>query len=217
LKRRISDSVYRQLLADAEARGTVGTGQGGQMGAALSSSAAGSVPRPDPGSLETRRPADLVKRSLLDEDEDRRTITTTGTTNPLTQRGATIERMSASEGDQVLLAAEQRAAALAAGDPEALRALMHPSLQWTTFKGDVLSREQYIAGNTGGVLTWRSQRLEHARVVVVGDTAVLTALVIDEVRKDGQDQSFTLRLTQTWVRAESGWRCLAGHAGPEGA
>jgi hypothetical protein len=25
----------------------------------------------------------------------------------------------------------------------------------------------------------------------------------------------TLRLTQTWVRAEGGWRCLAGHAGPE--
>lgn len=67
----------------------------------------------------------------------------------------------------------------------------------------------------GGVLTWRSQRLEDVRVVVVGETAVLTALVTDEVRKDGQDQSFTLRLTQTWVRAEGGWQSLAGHAGPE--
>jgi hypothetical protein len=66
--------------------------------------------------------------------------------------------MSATEVDHVLLAAGQRAAALAAGDAEALQALMHPSLQWTTFKGDVLSPEQYIAGNTGGVLTWRSQR-----------------------------------------------------------
>ena len=126
-----------------------------------------------------------------------------------------IEPMSTSEVEEVLLAAEQRAAALAAADPEALRALMHPSLQWTTFNGDVLSREQYIAGNTGGVLTWRSQRLEDVRVVVVGETAVLTALVTDEVRKDGQDQSFTLRLTQTWVRAEGGWQSLAGHAGPE--
>ncbi len=93
--------------------------------------------------------------------------------------------------------------------------MMHPSLQWTTFRGEVLSREQYIARNTGGVLIWRSQRLVAPRVVVVGDTAVLTALVTDEVRKDGLDQSFTLRLTQTWVRAKSGWQCLAGHAGPE--
>jgi hypothetical protein len=100
---------------------------------------------------------------------------------------------------------------------------MHPNVQWTTYKGDVLSRDRYIAGitggllirnNTGGLLTWKSQRLEGTRVVVVGDTAVLTALVTDEVRRDGQDQSFTLRLTQTWVRAEGGWQCLAGHAGP---
>jgi len=122
--------------------------------------------------------------------------------------------VSTSDVEQVLLAAEQRAAALAAGDLEALRALMHPALQWTTYKGDVLSRDQYIAGNTGGALTWRSQRLEGTRTVVVGDTAVLTALVTDEVRRDGQDESFTLRLTQTWVRAESGWQCIAGHAGP---
>jgi ketosteroid isomerase-like protein len=123
--------------------------------------------------------------------------------------------MSTSDVEQVLLAAEQRAAALAAGDPDALRALMHPALQWTTYQGDVLSRDAYIDANTGGVLTWRSQRLEGTRVVVVGDTAVLTALVTDEVRRDGQDQSFTLRLTQTWVRADCGWQCLAGHAGPE--
>jgi hypothetical protein len=29
------------------------------------------------------------------------------------------------------------------------RALMHPNVQWTTYKGDVLSRDQYIAGITG--------------------------------------------------------------------
>jgi ketosteroid isomerase-like protein len=57
--------------------------------------------------------------------------------------------------------------------------------------------------------------VENARVVVVGDTAVLTSLVTDEVQKDGQGQSFTLHLTQTWVRVESVWRCLAGHVGPE--
>ena len=110
---------------------------------------------------------------------------------------SSISRMSTSDVEQVLVAAEQRAAALAVADPDALKALMHPNLQWTTYKGDVLSRDQYIAGNTGSLLTWRSQRLEGTCVVVVGDTAVLTALVTDEVRRDGQDQSFTLRLTQT--------------------
>lgn len=55
LKRRISDSVYRQLLADASVHQRAGTGPGGQMGAALSSSAADRSPvistsdRPQPG------------------------------------------------------------------------------------------------------------------------------------------------------------------------
>lgn len=93
--------------------------------------------------------------------------------------------------------------------------LMHPSLQWTTFKGDVLSRDQYVAGNTGSNLRWRSQTLEGTHVAVVGDTAVLTAVVTDEVESGGREQTFTLRLTQTWVRIGSGWQCLAGHAGPE--
>jgi ketosteroid isomerase-like protein len=92
---------------------------------------------------------------------------------------------------------------------------MHPALQWTTFQGEVLSHEQYVAGNTADGLTWRSQRLEDARVAVVGDTAIVSALVIDEVERDGRDQTFALRLTQTWVRADASWQCLAGHAGPK--
>lgn len=112
----------------------------------------------------------------------------------------------------VIEAALRRAAALAAGDEAALRRLMHPDLQWTTFKGDVLSYEQYIEGNTRGELLWRAQRLDDVRVAVVGDAAVLTASVTDEVRRDGRDQVFTLHLTQTWVRTSEGWRCLAGHA-----
>jgi ketosteroid isomerase-like protein len=112
----------------------------------------------------------------------------------------------------VVLAARRRAEALAARDEAALRLLMHPDLQWTTYHGNVLGYEQYIEGNTRGNLRWHAQRLDDVRVAVVGDTAVLTAWVTDQVRQDGREQVFTLRLTQTWVRTGEGWRCLAGHA-----
>jgi ketosteroid isomerase-like protein len=112
----------------------------------------------------------------------------------------------------VVLAAQRRAAALAAGDEAALRLLMHPDLQWTTYHGNVLDYEQYIEGNIRGNLLWHAQRLDDVRVVVVRDTAVLTAWVTDQVRRDGREQVLTLRLTQTWVRTDEGWRCLAGHA-----
>jgi ketosteroid isomerase-like protein len=89
---------------------------------------------------------------------------------------------------------------------------MHQDLQWTTLRGEVLGYEDYIAGNTSEDLVWRAQRLDDVKVTVVGDTAVLTAWVTDEVTRDGEDLSFRLRLTQTWVRTAEGWRCLSGHA-----
>jgi ketosteroid isomerase-like protein len=114
--------------------------------------------------------------------------------------------------EEVARAAVRRAAALAAGDEAALRLLMHPDLWWTTFRGEVLGYEAYIAGNTRGDLRWRAQRLEDVKVAVVADTGILTAAVTDEVSRDGCDHAFRLRLTQTWVRTPQGWRCLAGHA-----
>ncbi len=113
---------------------------------------------------------------------------------------------------EVIDAALRRAAALAGRDEVALRRLTHPDLQWTTYRGNVLGYQEYIEGNTRGSLLWHAQRLAGVQVAVVGDTAVLTGWVTDEVRSDGRDQAFTLRLTQTWVRTGQGWRCLAGHA-----
>ena len=114
--------------------------------------------------------------------------------------------------DEVLAAQNARAAALANGDEAALRALMHPGLRWTTYRGEVLTYDTYIAGNTRGGLVWRGQRMEEVEISVSDSTAVLVGLVVDDVRQGGQDRTFRLRLTQTWVRTDEGWRCLAGHA-----
>jgi transposase len=96
LKRRLSDVVFRQMMADAR----VGrTGPGGHTGAATGSSAAGSdpdagsseksLPGPatsdptphshpilpvTPAALAPRRTAAAVKRAVLDGGEDRRTL-----------------------------------------------------------------------------------------------------------------------------------------------
>lgn len=112
----------------------------------------------------------------------------------------------------VLQAAQDRAEALVAGDPERLDEFLHPELSWTTYRDEVKSRSAYLAGNTDGSLNWLSQRFEEPAVSVSGDTAVLTAVVVDEVEREGRRE--TLRMTQTWIRERGRWRCLAGHAGP---
>jgi hypothetical protein len=93
LKRKLSDVVFRQMMADAR---RLQTGPGGHEGAASDSSAAGcnpntgtsdqSLPGPaitdptpippaHPAATAPRRTAAAVKRAELDGSEDRRTLT----------------------------------------------------------------------------------------------------------------------------------------------
>ena len=116
--------------------------------------------------------------------------------------------------DEILAAAAARSGALAAADAPTLRALHHPDLRWTSFRGDVFDRETYVRRNAGGPVRFRSQELVDAEVVAAGDAAVLVAVVVDEVEQDGAVERFRLRLTQTWVRHDGRWVVLAAHAGP---
>ena len=70
--------------------------------------------------------------------------------------------------DEVLAAAEARAAALAAGDAVALRELLHPGFGWVSHRGETFDRDRYIAANTGpGGTCWRGQDLAEVDIVVV--------------------------------------------------
>lgn len=119
--------------------------------------------------------------------------------------------------DQVLAAAQARAAALAAGDAAELHRLLHPDFGWVSHRGDVFDRDRYVAANTApGGMRWRAQRLEQPQVQVVGDAAVLRCIVTDVVSDaDGGEVRARMLMTQTWIRDDTtGWVCLAGHAGP---
>jgi hypothetical protein len=86
---------------------------------------------------------------------------------------------------EVLAAAELRAAALAGGDAARLTDLLHEDFRWTAHVGKTYDRAEYIRRNTEGHTVWRSQTLIDPEVVVVGEAAVLYAEVRDVVRSDG--------------------------------
>lgn len=123
--------------------------------------------------------------------------------------------MDMSVEQEVLAAAGSRAAALAVGDAEQLGGLLHEAFRWTAHVGDTYDRTEYIRRNTEGHTVWRSQTLVNPEVVVVGETAVLYAEVHDVVQSDGDaSETFRMPMTQVWVRSDSSWKCLSGHAGP---
>lgn len=115
---------------------------------------------------------------------------------------------------EVIAAAQARASALAAGDADRLGELLHEAFRWTSHTGETYSRSEYIHRNTAGHTVWRSQELDGAEVVVVGDTAVLYADTVDVVTSDDGPETFRMPMPQVWVRVAGRWTCLAGHAGP---
>jgi len=122
---------------------------------------------------------------------------------------------SVTDADEVLAAAIGRAEAMASRDEHSLRELLHPSFCWVSHKGDWFDLESYLESNRGGSNKWYGQVLHDPDVRVVGDTAVLRCIVTDRVDVGtGQPETFTMPMTQTWVRESDRWLCLAGHAGP---
>ncbi len=120
--------------------------------------------------------------------------------------------MSCEPRDEIVAATERRTRALVERDAGALLALHHPDLRFTTPRAEVRTREAFIAGNTQGDLVWRGQQMTEVDVVTCGDTAVLTALVRDQLERGGEPVEHDARLTLTWVREDGAWRVLAGHA-----
>ena len=116
--------------------------------------------------------------------------------------------------DEVITAAEARAAALTEGDPARLSNLLHEDFRWTSHLGETFSRGEYLRRNTAGTTVWRSQDIGSPEVVVVGETAVLYAEVVDVVQAGHGLETLRMPMTQVWVRAGGHWLCLAGHAGP---
>jgi hypothetical protein len=115
---------------------------------------------------------------------------------------------------RVLLAATARADALAAGDADRLRQLLHPEFIWTSHRGERFNRDDYVHSNIGGRNRWSGQTLQDPAVTVVGDVAVLRCTVVDTVDTGSGSEVFRMPMTQVWIRADAQWVCLAGHAGP---
>ncbi|GAA3221348.1 nuclear transport factor 2 family protein [Nonomuraea helvata] len=113
---------------------------------------------------------------------------------------------------EVIEAALERADALAAGDPDRLRRLLHPAFHWTSHLGEQFDRDDYVRANTAGTITWKKQSLTDPEVAVVGQqVAVLRCMVADDVvTGEGGCSTFRMPMTQTWVKEEGRWLCLAG-------
>jgi hypothetical protein len=114
--------------------------------------------------------------------------------------------------ETVLEAIRRRSDALVTKDTDVLLALHHPGFVYVNASGDVMDREEYLDRYVrADDVRWVSQTVTDPRVTEAGGTAVVTFLVHDVARAGAYELDATFRSTQTWIRSDEGWRCLAGH------
>jgi hypothetical protein len=114
--------------------------------------------------------------------------------------------------ETVLDAIRRRSGALVTKDIPTLLALHHPAFVYVNASGEVLDREEYLDRYVRpDDVRWISQTVRDVRVAEAGGTIVVTFLVHDVARAGDDELDATFRTTQTWVRSDDGWRCLAGH------
>jgi ketosteroid isomerase-like protein len=114
---------------------------------------------------------------------------------------------------EVIRAAEERAAALAAGDAQRLRDLLHDEFRWVSHAGERFDRDSYIAAAKAGRGDGSEQELVDVAVVAHEHTAVLRCTAVESVDRGHGPREFRMPMTQVWIRREGRWVCLAGHAG----
>jgi hypothetical protein len=114
---------------------------------------------------------------------------------------------------EVISAAQARAAALAAGEVDRLREMLHADFRWVSHAGERYDRESYVASNAHGANGWSEQHLTDINVVAHEQTAVLRCTVVDTIDGGHGPREFRMPMTQVWIRRDGRWLCLAGHAG----
>jgi ketosteroid isomerase-like protein len=122
--------------------------------------------------------------------------------------------------DQLMKLESERCRCIVEQDYERLGELLSPSLIHTHTRGNVDTRESYLA-YVRGVIELLELRREDLRVLPIGDVAaVMHGKQVNRARRRGHPEEVVVEavVTQTWALEGDGqWRLAAFHATPLGA
>jgi ketosteroid isomerase-like protein len=82
----------------------------------------------------------------------------------------------------------------------------------TTSSGKSKQKEDLLKEIASSQLILAINETTDVKVRVLGTTAVLTGVLHQKGTYKGTSFDVSLRVTDTWVRTETGWKILAGHA-----
>jgi len=117
------------------------------------------------------------------------------------------------EDEQALFQIERDwADAAVKGDLQAFDRMLAAEFVATDESGDITSKKQILANVRTGATKTESAAQSDMRAFVLGDMAVAHGLVTTKSTFRGKDQSGQYRWTDTFVRRDGRWQCVASYA-----
>ena len=127
---------------------------------------------------------------------------------------AAQQKSSAAAGDEAALKAieEKWDIASVKGDTQALGAIWADPFVSTNVDGVVRTKAEMLARMKAGEVKYLNSKVDNMKVIVSGDTAVVTGRWAGKFVEKGKTINATERFTDTFVRQGGTWRCIASHA-----
>ena len=104
---------------------------------------------------------------------------------------------------------EERNQALQKGDIATLDRIYSDDLVYANATGALLTKAQHLADLKGRGLNFRSSKHDDVKVVVHGDTGVLTGISTSAVEYQGKVSSSPRRFLNIFVKKDGRWLCVA--------
>src|SRR4030042_1294000 len=101
--------------------------------------------------------------------------------------------------------------ALIKHDPAPIYKMLADDFIGTTPEGAVYTKAQLLEGVKSSKENYISMVDDEVKVHVFGDAVVISARNTITMRVEGKETSFQERYTDTWVKRDGRWKCVAGH------
>ncbi len=98
-------------------------------------------------------------------------------------------------------------------DANAMGSMLHPDFVFTDFDGTVMSKPQFLAsiGDLSNAVTLEVS--DDMKLHRFGDTVVVTGATHEKGKQKGKAYEHFGRFTDTWIKHDTEWICVASHLG----
>ena len=126
----------------------------------------------------------------------------------------TAQAVDKSDGDRSRILALENAwnQAVRGKDTVALKLLLGPELVYVDYDGTLMDKEQYLASVQSEMV--RPERIvsESMNVHLYGAAAVVEGIYRETGEKNGKPYTLRERFSDTWIRRNESWECVASHS-----